>query len=208
MRNLAYWLLAVSWVCGTSPTDCLQCHGYVEPGLLIPCSVMGMWNLAYWLLAMPWVCGTWPTDSLAQHFPGCVIRGFYSCTCVPHREGNPMGGSPLFNIAVPNWWGWCWDKASIELEIDQGFFVWGLVCDPLNHYFTWQITFMDATQLQCNMKEKLSSPVSDEPPINAHLRPHWQNTQFLSSANKSGGVVHEIIQSGILSLQISLQIWF
>jgi len=52
-------------------------------------------------------CWNWPTESEAQRFPGCVIRRLSACIRVPHREGNSMGGLPLFNIGIPNRRGCC-----------------------------------------------------------------------------------------------------
>ena len=50
-------------------------------------------------------CRNWPTESWTQHFPGCVIRRLSACTCAPHREGNSMGGLPLFTVGIRNWRG-------------------------------------------------------------------------------------------------------
>jgi len=47
-------------------------------------------------------CRNWSFECSAQRFPGCVIRRLAACTGVPHREGNSMGGLPLFNAFCSN----------------------------------------------------------------------------------------------------------
>jgi len=44
---------------------------------------------------------------LAQHFLRCIIRTLSACILVTHREGNSMGGSPLFNAGIQNQRGCC-----------------------------------------------------------------------------------------------------
>ena len=65
----------------------------------VPCSVSGVvQKLAYRVLG--------------SAFPrGCLS----ACTRMPHREGNCMGGLPLFNIRIQNWRGCC-DRLFLMLD--------------------------------------------------------------------------------------------
>jgi len=47
-------------------------------------------------------CRNWPTDFLTQCFPGWVIRRLSVYTCVPHSEGNSIGGPLLLNTGIRN----------------------------------------------------------------------------------------------------------
>ena len=50
----------------------------------------------------PGVCRKSFTESLTERFPGCTIRGLSACTCMPCREGNSIGGPPLYNFGIRN----------------------------------------------------------------------------------------------------------
>jgi len=57
-----------------------------------------------------------PTECLSQPFPRWVIRRLSVCARVPHREGNSMGGLPLFSAGVQNRRGCCERQTQLKIE--------------------------------------------------------------------------------------------
>jgi len=71
-----------------------------------------------------------PAPSVISHGVNHYNRRLSACTPVPHRQGNSMGGPPLFNIMIRNRQG---------SEFLSGIELWDLlcpVCYPLSYHFT------------------------------------------------------------------------
>ena len=57
--------------------------------------------------------------TLTQRLPGLIIRRHTACTRVPHRDGNSMGGSPLWNKGIRSQLG-CRERQSFARDKNPG----------------------------------------------------------------------------------------
>jgi len=80
---------------------------------------------------------TYRCSVFVWRFPLCIVRRLFACTRVPHREGNSMGGPPLFNVGIRNRGGCCVrGSVCLNRESNQASLSQGPVTYPLNHRFS------------------------------------------------------------------------